>query len=158
VQAADKPLVVDADALNLLAQAPCRRHNWVLTPHPGECARLLGNDTAKVQADRVAAVRSLQARYGGVAVLKGAGSLVQGVDLSLCPYGNPGMGVGGMGDVLTGLVAALLAQGLPAEQAAGTAVLAHALAGDRAAAAGERGLLPSDLLAELRGIVNPANP
>lgn len=150
-----KPLVMDADALNLLAAAPQRREAWVLTPHPGEAARLLGCKTSEIQVDRRAAVAALQKRYGGVVVLKGAGSLVQGRGLSLCPYGNPGMGVGGMGDVLTGIVAAFIGQGLALETAAAAAVLAHARAGDAAAVSGERGLLPSDLLLELRRVVNP---
>lgn len=149
------PLVLDADALNLLAIEPLARDNWVLTPHPGEAGRLLGQTTATVQADRLAALQALRQRYGGTSVLKGAGSLVSGVPTWLCPYGNPGMAVGGMGDVLTGIIAALLAQGLARECAAAAGVLVHALAGDRAAAAGERGLLPSDLLAELRYLVNP---
>ena len=152
---APQPLVVDADGLNWLAENPARRDDWVLTPHPGEAARLLGSTTREVQGDRLAAVRELQRRYGGVAVLKGAGTLVQGKTLALCPYGNPGMAVGGMGDVLCGLIAALLAQGLGTETAARTGVLVHALAGDRAAARGERGLLPGDLLAELRALLNP---
>jgi NAD(P)H-hydrate epimerase len=155
VLASGKPLVVDADALNLLAQNPQQQDHWVLTPHPGEAGRLLGISTAAVQADRVAAARLLHQRFGGVALLKGAGTLVQGVELSLCPYGNPGMGVGGMGDALTGITAAFLSQGLDAETAANAAALAHALAGDRAAADGERGLLPSDLIEALRAIVNP---
>jgi NAD(P)H-hydrate epimerase len=153
--ASGKPLVVDADALNLLAQRPQQSDRWVLTPHPGEAGRLLGLATAAVEADRVAAVKAIRQRYGGVALLKGAGTLVQGADLSLCPFGNPGMGTGGMGDTLTGIAAAFLGQGLPAETAAGAAALAHALAGDRAAAAGERGLTPSDLIEALRAIVNP---
>ena len=153
---AGKPLVVDADALNLLAQNPQRNEQWILTPHPGEAGRLLGISTAEVQADRVKAARELRQRYGGVALLKGAGTLVQGVDeLVLCPYGNPGMGVGGMGDALTGIAAAFLAQGLNPESAAGAAALAHALAGDRAARDGERGLAPSDLIEALRAVVNP---
>ena len=155
VFASGKPLVVDADALNLLAHRPQYLDRWVLTPHPGEAGRLLGLSTDAVQADRVTAVRQLQQRYGGVAVLKGAGTLVQGAGLSLCPYGNPGMGVGGMGDALTGITAAFLGQGLDAETAAAAAVLAHALAGDRAAGAGERGLTPSDLIEALRAVVNP---
>jgi NAD(P)H-hydrate epimerase len=89
-------------------------------------------------------------------VLKGAGTLVQGRALALCPYGNPGMAVGGMGDVLCGLIAALLAQGLGPESAARAGVLVHALAGDRAAARGERGLAPGDLLAELPPLLNPS--
>ena len=153
--AAGKPLVVDADALNLLAHQPQRNERWLLTPHPGEAGRLLGIATAEVQADRVESVRQLRLRYGGVALLKGAGTLVQGVDLALCPYGNPGMGAGGMGDALTGIAAALLGQGLDSETAAGAAALTHALAGDRAARDGERGLTPSDLIDALRAVVNP---
>ena len=76
----------------------------------------------------------------------------------LCPYGNPGMAVGGMGDTLTGIIAALLAQGHGIDEAAALGVLVHALAGDRAARQGERGLLPSDLIAELRSVVNPLLP
>jgi NAD(P)H-hydrate epimerase len=147
--------VVDADALNLLARSPQRRSDWVLTPHPGEAARLLAASVAAVQCDRLAAVRELRARYGGVCVLKGAGTVVQGVAAAVCPYGNPGMAVGGMGDALTGVIAALIAQGLDLEQAARAGVMVHALAGDGAAQAGERGLLPSDLIEALRGIVNP---
>lgn len=149
------PLVVDADALNLLADTSFKRDNWVLTPHPGEAARMLGVTTEEVQNDRPAAVAALQERYGGTVVLKGAGTLIQGGKLSLCPYGNPGMAVGGMGDVLTGMIAACIAQGQPLELAANAGVLAHALAGDRAAAQGMRGLLPTDLLSELRTVVNP---
>lgn len=149
------PLVVDADALNLLASTSFKRDNWVLTPHPGEAARMLGLATDEIQNDRPAAVAALQERYGGTVVLKGAGTLVQGQKLSLCPYGNPGMAVAGMGDVLTGMIAACIAQGQPMEQAANAGVLAHALTGDRAATQGMRGLLPTDLLAELRAVVNP---
>lgn len=156
---APQPLVIDADGLNWLAENPSRReaHHepWVLTPHPGEAARLLGSTTAAVQADRPAAARELQRRYGGVAVLKGAGTLVAGRELALCPHGNPGMAVGGMGDVLCGLIAALIAQGLGPEAAARAGVLLHALAGDRAAARGERGLIPGDLLGELQPLLNP---
>ena len=151
---ANLPLVVDADALNLLAATSLKRDNWVLTPHPGEAARMLGVTVQEIQNDRPAAIDALQERYGGTVVLKGAGTLIQGQKLSLCPYGNPGMAVGGMGDVLTGVIAACIAQGLPLEQAANAGVLAHALAGDRAAEKGMRGLLPTDLLAELRTVVN----
>lgn len=151
------PLVMDADALNLLADRQLRR-DWMLTPHPGEAARLLGCSAAQVNADRAAAVHQIQARYGGVVVLKGAGSLIQGDSLAVCPYGNPGMATGGMGDALTGVIAALRAQGLDDESAAQAGVMVHALAADRAAQAGERGLLPGDLIAELRAIVNPVPP
>jgi NAD(P)H-hydrate epimerase len=150
-----RPLVLDADALNLLAQMPEARAGWVLTPHPGEAARLLGTTTAAVQADRFAAVRELKARYGGSIVLKGAGTLVlDDSGLALCPYGNPGMATAGMGDVLAGVAGALAAQGL--QPVAALAVLVHALAGDQAAhSGGERGLLASDLFPFLRQRVNP---
>ncbi|MCI0749693.1 MAG: NAD(P)H-hydrate dehydratase [Nevskiales bacterium] len=149
------PLVVDADGLNWLAENPHRREDWVLTPHPGEAARLLACSTSEIQTDRIAAVKILRERDGGVGVLKGAGTLVQGEALALCPLGNPGMAMGGMGDVLCGLIAGLLAQGLAPETAARAGVLAHALAGDRAAISGERGLLPGDLLDGLRFWLNP---
>ena len=155
VATAKKSLVVDADGLNWLAQNPQRRDEWILTPHPGEAARLLEISTAEIQSDRPGGAAKLQQRYGGVIVLKGAGTLVQGSRLSLCTTGNPGMAVGGMGDVLTGVIAGLLAQGLAPEAAARVGVLVHALAGDRAALHGERGLLPSNVVDELRHFVNP---
>jgi NAD(P)H-hydrate epimerase len=110
-----------------------------------------------IQADRVAAVESLQQRYGGIAVLKGAGSLVAtGDDVPwISTSGNPGMAAAGMGDVLTGIIAALLAQGLNAAQAALVGVESHARAGDVAARGGERGLIASDLVAALRDVINP---
>ncbi len=154
----DLPLVVDADALNLLAAEPMRRDNWILTPHPGEAARLLGCENAEVQADRFAAATAIQARYGGVCVLKGAGTLVVAGErpIGLCDGGNPGMASGGMGDVLTGVISALLAQRMGVPDAAALGVCIHARAGDRAAdSGGERGLLATDLLEELRGVVNP---
>jgi NAD(P)H-hydrate epimerase len=159
-----RPMVIDADALNLLAEDPARRDDWILTPHPAEAARLLQIATEDVQADRFDAVRRLQERFGGVVILKGSGSLIAGPGstepVALCPYGNPGMATAGMGDVLTGVVAALLAQFADPGQAARWAVVAHALAGDRVAdAGGERGLVATDLLGELRSLLNPAlNP
>ncbi len=150
------PKVVDADALNALAEVPRHRDDWLLTPHPGEAGRLLGISTAEVQCDRIRIIKDLQQRYGGTAVLKGAGSLICGPSgLRVCPYGNPGMGVGGMGDVLTGVAAAFIAQGLSLEIAAAAAVTVHALAGDRVAEGGERGLIASDVVAALRSVVNP---
>jgi NAD(P)H-hydrate epimerase len=154
--AAGKPLVLDADALNLLALAPQQRDHWVLTPHPGEAARLLGVSVAEVQADRPGAATELQARYGGTVVLKGAGSIVQtSADGAwICDRGNPGMATAGMGDVLTGVVAGIAAQCGDLSLAARAGVLVHALAGDRAAADGERGLLAGDVIARLRACVN----
>ena len=156
--AAQRPLVVDADALHLLAAEPLRRDDWVLTPHPGEAAALLRVCNADINTDRVGAARGLQQRFGGSLVLKGAGSIVTSADPSppaVCSDGNPGMASGGMGDVLTGVIAGLLAQGLGVRNAAECGVCLHAAAGDAAAAAGERGLLAGDLIAELRGLVNP---
>lgn len=152
------PCVIDADALNLLAAEPTRREHWVLTPHPGEAARLLNTTVAQVQRDRYAAGRALQTKYGGVLVLKGAGTLLVAPDSSVyvCNAGNPGMASGGMGDVLTGVIAGLLAQGLSLTNAAGVAVQVHAGAADCAARDGQRGLLASDVLAHLRAGVNPA--
>ena len=160
VLAAQRPLVLDADGLNLLAGEP-RQFGapTVLTPHPGEAARLLGVDTGEIERDRYAAARELARRYAAVVVLKGAGSLVAQPDgrLDVCPWGNPGMASGGMGDLLTGIIAALLAQGCTAWRAACLGVSLHARAGDIAAQTGERGLLASDLLDPLRSLLN-ANP
>jgi hydroxyethylthiazole kinase-like uncharacterized protein yjeF len=155
---APQPLVVDADALNLLAADVARHDHWILTPHPGEAARLLRQTTAAVQADRFAAVRAIQERYAGITVLKGAGSMVCGDagPVAVCAAGNPGMATAGMGDVLSGVIGGLLAQGLPLAGAALTGVCLHACAGDRAAQGGERGLLARDVIAELRSLLNSA--
>ena len=151
------PLVVDADALNLLALEHQRRENWVLTPHPGEAARLLGMATGDIQADRFAAVTSLRDKFGGVAVLKGAGSLVAAATgpLYLNRTGNPGMAGAGMGDVLTGIIAGLMAQGMAPGMAATSGVYLHGHAADLCAGAGERGMLAGDLLSAIRSAVNP---
>lgn len=154
----DKPLVVDADGLNLLATEPTFRAHWILTPHPGEAARLLKMTPTDVETDRFVAVEELALRYGGVAVLKGAGSLIASKRdgfVALCATGNPGMASGGMGDVLTGVIAGLMAQGLPLFAAAKAGVYLHGQAGNLAAqAGGERGLLATDLLPFLRQLVN----
>jgi len=155
-----KPLVVDADALNVLALNPIKRARWCLTPHPTEAARLSSISTEAVQADRLGAVRRLQERYGGVAVLKGAGTLIASDDAipQVCDRGNPGMAVAGMGDVLTGLIAGIAAQqSNPGEclaRAAAVGVWVHASAGDVAAAHGERGVLASDVIQKIPMCVN----
>ena len=153
----DLPTVVDADALNLLADSPLRRDNWILTPHPGEAARLLGTTAAAIQENRLSAIDELSNKYGGTIVLKGAGSLVssQGGAPWISTAGNPGMASPGMGDVLTGVIAAFLAQGMSFEQASTFGVEIHARAGDVAAKTGQRGLIASDVLRELRPLVNP---
>nr|WP_136850874.1 NAD(P)H-hydrate dehydratase [Ferrimonas sediminicola]TKB51375.1 NAD(P)H-hydrate dehydratase [Ferrimonas sediminicola] len=152
----ERPLVMDADALNLLAKNPQKRDNWVLTPHPGEAARLLGVETVEVQRDRFKAVRELQDRYGGVVLLKGAGTLIyDGDSMLVAPVGNPGLATGGSGDVLSGIIASLLAQGLPLLDAAACGVCLHGEAADMAAEGGQRGMLASDLMPYVRQLVNP---
>lgn len=150
------PLVVDADGLNLLAQEPRRYGDWILTPHPGEAARLLQTDSAAIHEDRFAALAQLSRRYAGTVVLKGAGTLIgddQGA-VALCSGGNPGMASGGMGDVLTGVIAGLAAQGLDLSLAARAGVSLHAAAGDKVALSGERGMLAGDVINALRALVN----
>ena len=152
------PVVIDADGLNHLAawpevwrEAPPR----VLTPHPGEAARLLGTTTAAVQADRIGAVAALVERTGGVVVLKGAHTWVGAPDGTrcVCPAGNPGMASAGMGDVLSGIIGALLARGLEPAQAAAAAVLWHARAGDLVAARGtENALVAGDVIGALAAV------
>lgn len=151
------PLVVDADALYWLAKLPRHRDNWILTPHPGEAAVLLATDNGTIQDDRLSALMAIHEKFGGVSILKGAGTLIKsGASVpGICTNGNPGMASPGMGDVLAGVIGALLAQGLPAGVAANLAVDIHARAGDRAALDGERGLLASDLMPQLRALVNP---
>lgn len=150
------PLVVDADGLNLLAQQPRTYSQWVLTPHPGEAARLLQSSPQTIQHNRLVAAQAIQNRYDGICVLKGAGTLIveaEGLP-AVCDKGNPGMATGGMGDVLSGVIGGLIAQRLPLSIAAKLGVALHAAAGDIAAKAGERGLIASDLLAVLRRLSN----
>jgi NAD(P)H-hydrate epimerase len=149
-------VVVDADALNRLASRPRKAPRWILTPHPGEAARMLGIEAIAVQRDRLAAVRAIVGRFGGTCVLKGANTLVHG-DAPVpwvCDGGNPGMATAGSGDVLTGVIAALVADTRDPLLAAQAAVLLHAEAGDRAARAGMRGMTAGDIVAELRAVVN----
>lgn len=158
--ACGKPLVIDADGLNLLCaqDTPALPPHCVLTPHPGEAARLLRCTVAQVEQDRFAAAQQLARRFDAIVVLKGAGSIIAGAEAGpmVVAAGNPGMAVGGMGDVLTGVIAALIAQGHEAREAANLGALLHACAGDVAAAEdGERGLLPADLFPVLRRLVNP---
>jgi hydroxyethylthiazole kinase-like uncharacterized protein yjeF len=170
------PLVLDADALNLLAAqqtdweelAPAaQRAQWILTPHPGEAGRLLQCDTAQVSTDRFQAVSKIQTLSGCVVILKGAGSLLAFPSghavIDICLEGNPGMASGGMGDVLSGICGAMLALGrsapvrFDAADAARFAVCAHGEAGDIAAARiGQRGLLATDLLEFLPGLLSGA--
>jgi NAD(P)H-hydrate epimerase len=159
----DLPKVLDADALNIIAErfvdGRDLGENCIITPHPAEAARLLGWSTSDIQKNRLLAVEQLTLRYGCAVVLKGVGTLVAGGDptgapVALCTAGNPGMATAGMGDVLSGLCGALLAQKVPAGTAARYAVLVHALAGDHAAAQGQRGLLATDLMMAIRRLLN----
>jgi NAD(P)H-hydrate epimerase len=155
------PLVVDADALNIISEGrvmpKAHRDNWILTPHPGEAARLLGCSTADIQNDRMKAVSDIQKQYGGVCVLKGAGTLIAGPTglLTLSDSGNAGMASGGMGDVLSGILGGLLAQHLELDSAARLGVGLHGAAGDRVASqSGQHGMLASDLVPAVHQIVN----
>ena len=161
VVSTDRALVVDADAINLLAEGAVA---WpgagarpvVCTPHPGEAGRVLGQSAGAVESDRFAAARALAEAHPGTWLLKGAGTIVAGPGAipRVCEGGNPGMASGGMGDVLTGIVAALLAQGCGGLDAASAGACLHAAAGDAAARDGERGLLAGDVVAALRPLVD----
>jgi NAD(P)H-hydrate epimerase len=154
------PQVWDADALNMLAEERVTLpKECVITPHPGEAARLLGMTTAQIQADRPAAAHALSKKYTAVVVLKGAGSLIASPDgqLAVCHQGHPAMATAGLGDVLAGLVGALLAQGMKAFDAACLAVWLHANAGEQQGKFG-RGLAASDLIPAIRQLLEEQAP
>ncbi len=162
---ADCPLVLDADALNLIADDPellqARKYPMILTPHAGEAGRLLKSGSSKVNANRVASVKELCRTYKAIVVLKGAGTLIyDGSDLSLCSAGNPGMAVAGMGDVLSGVIGALLAQRplaqkIAAFDAAKLGVWLHASAADSIVEQqGEIGLLATEIISAIRQQLN----
>jgi ADP-dependent NAD(P)H-hydrate dehydratase / NAD(P)H-hydrate epimerase len=152
------PQLWDADALNFLAITPNNSQNRILTPHPGEAARLLDCTVDEIEHDRLAAAQAICQHYGGIVVLKGAGTVIvneQG-DIRIVATGNPGMATAGMGDVLSGVIAAMVGQQLSLFDAACAAVVAHGAAADHCAAeSGMRGLLASDLFLPLRRILNP---
>lgn len=155
--ASGKPALLDADALTMRAKGVVEDPGAgprIMTPHPGEAARLLGTTAAAVQADRFAAIEELQARYSATVVLKGNGSLIADREQTLlCDYGNPGMASGGMGDVLSGVIGSLWAQGLTTIEAAALGTCLHGAAADIAAEEGQRGLLATDLLPRLRALL-----
>lgn len=171
-KARSTPLLIDADALFFLSDEPAGPGGktlfppgaageglrpWVITPHPGEAALLLDLPIAEVQRDRFASVQALARRYRSQALLKGAGSVMcaDGDRLLLCTEGNPGMATGGMGDVLSGLIGGLLAQGLDPATSLEVGVCLHGEAGDLAAQrVGQRGLMASELLPEIRRLLN----
>ena len=158
LQQSDKPALWDADALNLLALNPHRRQNRVLTPHPGEAARLLGCRVADIESDRLLSARNIVKQYGGVVVLKGAGTLIaseQG-EMAIADVGNAGMASGGMGDILSGIIGSLIAQKLVLYDAACAGCVVHGVAADKLAEVqGTRGLLATDLLPVIPKYVNP---
>lgn len=151
--------VLDADGLNAAAQLlaageafPHPAGELIVTPHPGEMARLTGLSAAQINADREETARTYAQKWNAVVVLKGSRTVVAAPDGRVCvnPTGNPGLARGGSGDVLSGMTAALLACGLPAFEAAACAVYLHGAAADRAAAVlGEYGMLPHDILPQL---------
>ena len=150
-----QPKVIDADALHLLAKDPVYSDRWVLTPHPGEAASLLGISTAEVSDDRFDASEKIVSSFGGVCVLKGNGTLIHSNKRTLiCAGGNPSMATAGMGDVLSGIVAALIAQGVSLSKAAEIGTCVHAEAGDRVAKNSSRGLIATDLMPHIRDCLN----
>ena len=129
----NKPMVIDADAITLIAKQPINLPtNTVLTPHPKEAASLLGTDIASIQSDRISAALEISKKYQATVILKGSGTIIAGIkgEAYICPYGYSGMATAGMGDVLTGMVTSLMAQGFPTLQAANCAVVWHALAAE----------------------------
>ncbi|MCX8958281.1 bifunctional ADP-dependent NAD(P)H-hydrate dehydratase/NAD(P)H-hydrate epimerase [Erwinia psidii] len=161
VENSQKPMLWDADALNLLAISPDKRQNRIITPHPGEAARLLNISTDEVESDRLHSARCLVKRYGGVVVLKGAGTLIasEAGQLAFADVGNAGMATGGMGDLLSGIIGSLLGQKLSLYDAACAGSVVHGAAAEEASKrTGQRGMLASDLFSELHLFVNPEIP
>ncbi|WP_235594674.1 NAD(P)H-hydrate dehydratase [Paraglaciecola hydrolytica] len=163
VQLSQKPLLIDADGLNLLALKKAQSTHLslpmcIVTPHPGEAARLLDTRVKDIEQNRYRACQDIAQQYGVVVVLKGAGTVIgssQTNEVQVCADGNPGMATAGMGDVLSGVIAAMIAQGLVAQLAATYGVCLHAAAGDRVASIyGQRGMIAGDLFEPLRTLLN----
>lgn len=155
------PLVIDADALNILSEMPDWKkqlpRDCILTPHPGEMARLTGLEKAEIQAHRVAIASQYAVEWGQVVVLKGAFTVIAGPqgDTMLLPFANPGLATAGTGDVLAGIITALRAQGLGAFEAAGAGAYIHGLAGELARKSyGEVGMIASDVIQALPEALN----
>ena len=159
---AGHPMVVDADALNLIAEDRLPINfselSWVITPHSGEAARLLGTSARVVEEDRFSAVRALQKKYTATVILKGPGTLIVGDAVTgprICPYGSPAMATAGMGDLLTGIVGSLIAQGMPLQVAAELGCCIHSKAADLAVHRyGKLGLTATDILSFIGSILN----
>ena len=160
--ATDLPMVVDADGLNIISEgrvvSNIQNRSWIMTPHPGEAARLLGISVGDIEADRFEAVRRLQEKYNAVIILKGAGTLVSaqaGEPIKVCPYGNPGMATGGMGDILSGVIGSLIAQGMDLQTSAELGCCLHSAAADMAVQdRGYKGLVATDILPYLTEAMN----
>lgn len=156
------PKVIDADALNILSESKKSfdLSNSIITPHVGEAARLLGVSNDEIQKDRQLSVKNLYKKFKATAILKGSETLVLGKseEIYKCPYGNSGMAVAGMGDVLSGIIGGLVAQHLSNEKAAIHGVNIHALAGDLVAEKqGKIGMIPRDLFEYIPQIINDKN-
>jgi len=151
----DKPLIIDADGLNLLAQNNHLKHeHLVITPHPGEAARLLGSNINQIESDRYTSIQQLQKSYQATVVLKGAGTIIADKSaISVCPYGNAGMATAGMGDCLTGILSSLIAQGLELSLGTKIAVCLHSKAADMAAEEGKKGMIASDIFPFIRRLI-----
>ncbi len=154
----NKPAIIDADGLNLLAKDPQKRDNWILTPHPGEAARLLNQSIVDCEANRLLTAQALQDKYGGTIILKGASTIVLDInrDMFIIEGKVPALATGGTGDILAGLVGGLWAQGLTASHAAQLAVSVHREAGWSEQTFGQRGMMASDLLLHIRSLLNPS--
>jgi len=156
----NRPVIIDADGLRQLGDRKSANANWVLTPHPGEAASMLGCSVDEIQQDRFLAAKRISEKYNAVCILKGAGTITYFSEkLTVCPFGNPGMATAGMGDVLSGILGTLAAQGVrqqfPLVEMAGSGVLLHAIAGDQVARQnGEKGMIASDLYPQIRGLIN----
>ncbi len=148
------PKVLDADALNLLAQDASSSETWILTPHPGEAATLLETNSGAIQQDRFMSADKIVKRYGGICVLKGAGTIISnGESRLVCDGGNSALSTAGSGDLLTGAIASFVAQGMTPKDAVAIAVWVHARAAEIVAPRGKRGWLASDFLPAMRTAV-----
>jgi len=150
-----KPLVVDADALRLLAKNPSKCNHWILTPHPGEAAALLACSSNDIQSNRSSSALAIQEQYSGVTVLKGAGTLTcSEQQIYFCTAGNVSLATGGTGDVLTGIIAGLVAQGISLLDAANAGTMIHGKAAELVSKKGCRGVLAQDLFPAIYTLIN----
>jgi NAD(P)H-hydrate epimerase len=152
------PTIIDADALHWLSQNPARQPNAILTPHPGEAAKLLSCASLDIESDRLSAAMAINEQYQAVTVLKGAGTIIcHDRQLRFCTGGNASLATGGSGDVLSGIIAGLVAQGIPLADAATCGVQIHARASELISSNGTRGIIASDLFSQLHPLVNPCH-